>query len=145
MSIDLMDMYFQPMREELTRFGFKELRTPDDVDAAMKDDDVTRLVVINSMCGCAGGIARPAAVRAVQEAPRPQELLTVFASQDREATARLRELLADYPPSSPSIALFKGRNVLHFIPRDRIESSEAETVKQELRDVFEKYCVDRPA
>ncbi|HEY8449307.1 MAG TPA: BrxA/BrxB family bacilliredoxin, partial [Bacillota bacterium] len=132
MDADLMDLYFRPMREELVRAGFRELRTPEEVDAALADDETTRFVVINSMCGCAGGIARPAAIRAIQHEIRPQELLTVFASQDREATARLRSYFPDQPPSSPSMALLKGKRLVHMIHRHQIENRDPEDLAGEL-------------
>lgn len=137
---ELMDLYFRPMREELTRAGFKELRTPEEVDEAMNSGAETTLVMINSMCGCAGGIARPAVIKAIQHPVRPQQLLTVFASQDREATARMREYFSHEPPSSPSVALLKGKELVHMIHRHRIESSDPDSVAGELRQAFEKYC-----
>lgn len=139
-DFELMDLYFRPMREELTRAGFKELRTPEEVDEALNSGAETTFVMINSMCGCAGGIARPAAIKAIQSEVRPQQLVTVFASQDREATARMREYFGDEPPSSPSMALLKGKKLVHMIHRHQIENSDPETVADELKRVFAQYC-----
>lgn len=139
-ELELMDLYFRPMREELTRAGFKELRTPEEVDEALNSGAETTFVVVNSMCGCAGGIARPAAIQAIQSEVRPQQLVTVFASQDREATARMREYFGDEPPSSPSMALLKGKELVYMMHRSEIETSDPVTVAGKLRQVFEQYC-----
>ncbi|ADU50490.1 protein of unknown function DUF1094 [Thermaerobacter marianensis DSM 12885] len=142
MSMEMLDMFFAPMREELVRLGFTELRTPEEVDAAMAeagDDDVT-LVVVNSMCGCAGGIARPAVAMALEHERRPQRWLTVFASQDREATARMREYFTGQPPSSPSIALLKGRQLVYMLHRSDIENRTAEEVAADLKAAFDRFC-----
>ncbi|HEY8487678.1 BrxA/BrxB family bacilliredoxin [Thermaerobacter litoralis] len=140
--MEMLDMFFAPMREELVRLGFTELRTPEEVDAAMAEagEDETTLVVVNSMCGCAGGIARPAVAMALEHERRPQRWLTVFASQDREATARMREYFTGQPPSSPSIALLKGRQLVYMMHRSDIETKTAEEVAAELKAAFDRFC-----
>ena len=142
MSMEMLDMFFAPMREELVRLGFKELRTPDEVDQAMAEaeDDTTTLVVVNSMCGCAGGIARPAVAMALEHPRRPQRWLTVFASQDREATARMRGYFTGQPPSSPSIALLKGRQLVYMLHRSDIENRTPEEVAADLKAAFDRFC-----
>ena len=132
--------FSQPMREELTAIGFTELRTPEEVDAALGDGRGTALLFINSVCGCAGGIARPAVKLALEHKVRPQKLLTVFASQDREATARMRGYFAEYPPSSPSIALLKDGKVVMMLERGQIETRDAEAVRQDLVKAFDEHC-----
>lgn len=130
----------RPMREELTRFGVRELLSASEVDVFMEESkDKTALLVVNSVCGCAAGQARPGVRAAVQHDVRPQHLATVFAGQDVDATARLRSYFADIPPSSPSIALFKDGELVYFVPRHRIESRSAEDVAQDLTDAFERY------
>lgn len=140
MDQELMDLFFRPMRQELVQYGFQELRTPEEVDEAMRDATGTTLVFVNSMCGCAGGIARPAVGMALQHRHRPDRLLTVFASQDREATARMRGYFAEYPPSSPSIALLKDGKVVMMLERGQIETRDAEAVRQDLVKAFDEHC-----
>lgn len=131
----------KPMRQELTDAGFKELTTPVAVDDFMKDTSGTSLVVVNSVCGCAAGLARPAIVKSlVASDTRPESLVTVFAGQDREATARMREHFGDIEPSSPSVALLKDGKVAHFIPREVIEESDVEEILAHLTEVYNKYC-----
>ncbi len=131
----------QPFRDELTRIGFQELKSPDAVDAAVEDKQGTTLVVVNSVCGCAAGKARPGIALALrQSAVRPDRLATVFAGGDVEATARLREKIGPFPPSSPSIALFKAGKLAHFIPRYQIESRTATEIARLLVEVFEEFC-----
>ena len=127
------------MRAELTEAGFKELTSPEEVDAFMENAEGTTLVVINSVCGCAGGLARPAATQAIEAEVKPDHFVTVFAGQDKEATARMREYIAEVP-SSPSMALFKGNEVVHFIPRHEIEGYTLEDVRDNLLGAFSKYC-----
>jgi putative YphP/YqiW family bacilliredoxin len=130
----------QPFRDELTRIGFRELRTPSEVDEAVALKG-TNLVVINSVCGCAAGKARPGIGLALRKAEaKPDHLTTVFAGGDIEATARLRELLGDIPPSSPSMALFKDGQLVHFIPRFQIETRDANQISGHLMDVFAEFC-----
>jgi putative YphP/YqiW family bacilliredoxin len=130
----------QPMREELTRIGFEELRTPADVDAAFSRADDTTLVVVNSVCGCAARNARPAATLAIQHARRPTRLLTVFAGQDADATARARSHFTGYPPSSPQMALFKDGKLVFMLERKNIEGRAARDIAADLTAAFDRYC-----
>lgn len=130
----------QPMREELTTIGFQELLTPADVDAFMTELAGTALVVVNSVCGCAAGMARPGVRLALQRAPRPDRLATVFAGQDLDAVARARSFFGEYPPSSPSMALFRDGEVVHFVPRHQIEGRSAEQVAANLARALEEHC-----
>lgn len=129
-----------PMREELTKAGALELKTADDVDAALADKSGSALVVVNSVCGCAAGKMRPGVRRALQNAVRPDRVYTVFAGQDREATERARELFGSLPPSSPSLALFRNGELVHFVPRSEIESRTAEDIAQRLSAAFQQFC-----
>ena len=132
------------MREELTEIGFEELKTPEEVNKAMDEySEGTTLMVINSVCGCAAGNARPGAKIALEKGPKPDNLVTVFAGQDKEATARAREYLSDYPPSSPSFAFFKDGEVKAMIPRHRIEGRNAQQVSEDLTMVFDALCGDK--
>jgi len=128
------------MRDELTSIGFKELRTPEEVEEHLPNAKGTALVFVNSVCGCAGGIARPAARLALQHEVKPDHLFTVFAGQDKEATAKAREYFAPYPPSSPSIALMKDGELVHFIERHQIEYHSAEEIAANLVAAFEQHC-----
>ena len=131
----------QPFRDELTRIGFRELRSVGDVDALMRDQKGTALIVINSVCGCAAGKARPGIALALRESPvRPDELTTVFAGGDIESTARVREYLGNLPPSSPSMALYKDGELVHFIPRYQIENRDAYQIAAHLKEVFKEFC-----
>jgi putative YphP/YqiW family bacilliredoxin len=130
----------RPMREELTAAGIRELLTAQDVDDFMNDKEGTALLVVNSVCGCAAGMARPGIRLALQHDRRPGRLASVFAGQDLEATARARGYLADIPPSSPSIALFKDGELVHFIPRHRIEGRDARAVASDLMAAFDEHC-----
>ncbi|MFB1051216.1 BrxA/BrxB family bacilliredoxin [Paraliobacillus sp. JSM ZJ581] len=127
----------QPMRDELTNAGFKELTTPEDVEAFMTNIEGTSLVVVNSVCGCAAGLARPAVLTALKEGIKPDHLVTVFAGQDREATDKMREYFVDIEPSSPSIAILSGNQVAHFIPREEIEGNELEAIKENVIKGFQ--------
>ncbi len=130
----------RPMREALTCLGFEELRVPADVDRALTADGSPTLVVINSVCGCAAGMARPAIRLALRHPVVPKRLLTVFAGCDVEATERVRSYLAEYPPSSPSIALFVAGQPVHVVQRDAIESRMPEEIARELTAAFDHYC-----
>ncbi len=131
----------QPMREELTRLGFQELRTPDEVDRALgRGAKETTLVVVNSVCGCAARNARPAATSALRHSKRPQRLLTVFAGQDADATARARSYFTGYPPSSPQIALFQDGKLVFMLERKNIEGRAAEEITRDLVTAFDEYC-----
>ncbi|HEX7014284.1 MAG TPA: BrxA/BrxB family bacilliredoxin [Cyclobacteriaceae bacterium] len=130
-----------PMRLDLTSVGFVELKTPEEVDRHLSDQKGTTLVVINSVCGCAAGAARPGVKWALQHGEkRPDHLTTVFAGVDSEAVARAREYTLPYPPSSPSIALFKDGELVHFIERHHIEGRNAQMIGEHLIEVFEEYC-----
>ena len=130
-----------PMRGELTGVGFEELKTAEAVDNHLKDHKGTSLVVINSVCGCAAGTARPGVNMAVQNSEKkPDHLATVFAGVDMDATARAREYTLPYPPSSPSIALFKDGELVHMVERHHIEGRPAEIIAQHLEQVFDEYC-----
>src|SRR3954454_13061018 len=130
-----------PMREELTRAGFEELNTAEEVENFMEKTTGTTLVVVNSVCGCAAGLARPAATQAVLNSEKkPEHLVTVFAGQDKEATAKMREYFEGIEPSSPSIALLNGNKVVHFIPRHDIEGASMEDVMNNLTSAFAKFC-----
>ena len=130
----------RPMREELTRLGFAELRTPEEADRALKGGQATTLVVVNSVCGCAARNARPAAALAIQNAKRPEKLLTVFAGQDADATARARSYFTGYQPSSPQIALFKDGQLVFMLERRNIEGRNARDIAADLTAAFERYC-----
>jgi putative YphP/YqiW family bacilliredoxin len=130
----------QPMRDELTRIGVQELRTPEEVSDTLDNVKGTALVVVNSVCGCAAGQCRPGVARALQHSVKPDNLYTVFAGQDKEATAKAREYFAPYPPSSPSIALMKDGKLVHFIQRYQIEDRSAEMIAADLVGAFDEYC-----
>lgn len=129
-----------PMREELTSVGFNELRTAEDVDKIMEDPSGTTLVVVNSVCGCAAGNARPGIRLALKNDIKPDKLTTVFAGVDREATERARSYMLGYPPSSPSMALFKNGELVHFIPRLAIEGNMPEYIAEDLKKAFDTFC-----
>ena len=130
-----------PMRFDLTSVGFKELKTPTEVDNQLKDQKGTTLLVINSVCGCAAGAARPGVKWAVQNSSKkPNHLTTVFAGVDTEAVALARQYTLPYPPSSPSIALFKDGELVHFVERHHIEGRNAQMIGEHLVEVFEEYC-----
>jgi len=130
-----------PMREELTEVGFSELRTPDEVDRALKDSKGTVLVMVNSVCGCAAGRARPGVRMALQHAQvKPERLTTVFAGQDREATARAREYFSGQPPTSPQVALFRDGKLVYLMQRFQIEGREAPEIAADLVAAFRQHC-----
>ncbi len=131
----------QPMRDELTRIGFEELRTPDAVDAVLGATKDTALVVVNSVCGCAARNARPGAALALQHPARPKHLLTVFAGQDADATARARSYFTGYPPSSPQIALFRDGKLVFMLERKNIEGRDARDIATDLTAAFDRYCL----
>ena len=129
-----------PMKEELTENGFTELLTPSEVDAQLKSQGTT-LVMVNSVCGCSAGSARPGVLMAVHNTPRkPDHLTTTFAGFDIDAVRKLREHLLPYPPSSPAIALFKDGKLVHMIERHQIEGRPAQMIAQNLISAFEQYC-----
>jgi putative YphP/YqiW family bacilliredoxin len=130
----------EPMRRDLTEVGIKETRTAADVDNFIKNTSGTTLVVINSVCGCAAANARPAVKLALENSSKPDQAITAFAGNDREAVARARELMAPYPPSSPSIALFKDGTLVHMIERHHIEGRPAELIAENLKMAFDEHC-----
>lgn len=134
----------QPMREELTSIGFCEMRTPDEVDSVLKHEG-TVLVVVNSICGCAAGRARPAVALALSHNVRPEVLATVFAGQDREATDRARTYFTGYGPSSPSIALLRGGKLEFMLERCDIEGRDAESIAENLVSAFGRFCTPASA
>jgi putative YphP/YqiW family bacilliredoxin len=129
-----------PMRQELTRIGFTELRTPDEVDATLKNAKGTTLVVVNSICGCAARNARPAVAMALQKGPKPDQLTTVFAGQDVEATKVARAYFTGYPPSSPQIGLLKDGEVVFMLERWQIEGRPAPEIAKDLEQAFAEFC-----
>lgn len=133
-------MLVKPMREELTSIGVEELMTAEDVDRWMSAKDGTALLVVNSVCGCAAGMARPGIRQALAGGQRPDRVASVFAGQDLEATARARGHFPDIPPSSPSIAFFKDGELVYFMPRHRIEGRSADDVARDLTAVFDEHC-----
>ncbi len=134
------ELMVKPMREELVAAGVRELRSADEVDAALGESEGTTLLIVNSVCGCAAGQARPGVRAALTHGVTPDRAVTVFAGQDLEATARAREYFADIPPSSPSIALFKDGEVAYFVPRHRIENRSAQELADDLTGAFERFC-----
>ncbi len=140
----MMGMYpeemVQPMREELTRMGFKEMRTPEEVDSVLGKAQGTTLVVVNSICGCAAGKARPGVALALQHPVRPQSLTTVFAGQDIEATERARGYFSEYPPSSPSVALLQDGKAVFMLERHQIEGRMPEEISKHLTAAFDQFC-----
>ncbi|MAR99292.1 MAG: hypothetical protein CMD21_01050 [Flavobacteriales bacterium] len=129
-----------PMRLDLTEAGFEEMRNAQEVDAILSEKSGSVLVMINSVCGCAAGNARPAVKIAAKHSKRPNKLTTVFAGQDKEAVAKVRDYCLPYPPSSPSIALFKDGELVHFIERHHIEGRPAEMIAENLMQAFDENC-----
>ncbi len=137
--------FITPMRQELTKIGFRELRTPQEVDVALQTETRTTLVVVNSMCGCAAGKARPAIARALLNAARPEVLLTVFAGQDARATERARSYFIGYGPSSPSVALMRDGKLVFMLERRDIESRDAFAIASDLTEAFDRFCTPAKA
>ena len=135
----------EPMRRELTSVGFEETRSPEQVDAALGDKKGTVLLVVNSVCGCAAGNARPAVAMALEHDVKPDRMVTVFAGNDREATARAREYLVGYRPSSPSIALFRDGQLVKMIERWQIEGRQPHDIAAELTAAFDQFCTPTTA
>jgi putative YphP/YqiW family bacilliredoxin len=134
------EMLVAPMRAELTAQGFVELKTPEEVEDALNNQEGTTLVVVNSVCGCAAGSARPGVLRSISGSKKPHRLLTVFAGQDLEATNKAREYFAPYPPSSPAIALFRDGELVHFVERHHIEGRTADMIAANLEQAYEAFC-----
>ena len=135
------ESFIGPMRQELTRLGVQELRTAQAVDALLSEKDKTIMVVVNSMCGCAAGKARPGIALALQHPVKPDVVATVFAGGDVEATERARQYFAPLPPSSPSIAILRDGQVLHFVHRSEIEGESAGAIARNLTNAFDNLCV----
>jgi putative YphP/YqiW family bacilliredoxin len=133
--------FIGPMRQELTQLGVQETRTPEEVDAMLGPHGGTVMMVINSMCGCAAGRARPGIALSLRHAIVPDTVATVFAGGDLEATARVREYLHDYPPSSPSVALFKDGKPVFMLHRHQIEQRDATEIAKFLTEAFDQFCV----
>ena len=135
------EMLVAPMRAQLENVGFKSLMSASEVENTLSTKQGTQLVVFNSVCGCAAGTGRPGVIDAVSTTSKmPSELLTVFAGQEPDAVAKAREFTLPYPPSSPSIALFKDGNLVHFIERHMIEGRSAEMISSNLKAAFDEYC-----
>lgn len=134
------EMIVGPMRQELTRLGIQETRTAEDVDAVLGEKKGTVLVVVNSVCGCAAGMARPAVAMALEHDVLPDKMITVFAGNDREATTRAREYFVGFRPSSPSIALLKDGQVVKMFERWQIEGRQTHDIASELVAAFDEYC-----
>lgn len=134
------EMMVKPMREEVTRLGVEELRSVTEVDAALAEGKGTALVFVNSVCGCAAGMARPALAKALQHANKPAKLYTVFAGQDLDATARARSYFGEYQPSSPSVAVMKDGEVVAFVHRHQIEGRHPDAIATALTQAFDTYC-----
>jgi putative YphP/YqiW family bacilliredoxin len=128
------------MAQDLTNHGFEALESPTEVEQIFENQQGTALLVVNSVCGCAAAMARPGAKRSLENGKRPEKLYTVFAGVDTEATAKAREYLLPYPPSSPSIALFKDGKLVHFLERRHIEGRPAEAIAENLKMAYEQYC-----
>lgn len=134
------EFFIAPMREELTRLGVKELRTPQDVDDAVTGQSGTLMLVVNSVCGCAAGKARPGVALALRHGTRPDTVATVFAGADVEATERARGYFTGYPPSSPAIALLRDGKIVYMMERHQIENREADVIARDLTAAFDRYC-----
>ena len=138
------EFFVAPMREELTRLGIEELRTPAQVDEALIRKGTT-LLVVNSICGCAAGRARPAIAEAVKHPAKPDHMTTVFAGADLEATARAREYLTGYPPSSPSVAILRDGQLVWMMERRQIESQGMDAIVRDLTSAFDQFCAKETA
>ena len=134
------ELLIKPMREDLVRAGVEETRTPEQIEDAIRNTKGTLLVVVNSVCGCAAGRARPGVVMALQSDVRPDRVVTVFAGADIEATAKAREHFAPYPPSSPQIGLFKDGRLVYMMERHQIEQRFADQIADELAAAFRQHC-----
>jgi putative YphP/YqiW family bacilliredoxin len=138
------EQFLIPMREDLTRHGVIETRTPEEVDQLLGPNSGTVMMVVNSVCGCAAGKARPGVVQALKHSTLPAKIATVFAGGDVEAVARVRELAAGLPPSSPSVLLFRNGQPVYMLHRHQIEGRQAPEIAQLLTQAFDEYCVKQP-
>ena len=134
------EMMVAPMRQDLVRIGFTELKTPEEVDEVLAKETRTTLLAVNSVCGCAAAMMRPAVYLSLQGERKPEVLTTVFAGQDMDATDKAREYITGYPPSSPSIALFKDGELAYFMERHQIEGRYPEDIAADLRAAYESHC-----
>lgn len=134
------EMMIAPMREDLRRIGFQELKTKDEVDAVLGGERRTTLLVVNSMCGCAAGAARPAIQMSLGQENKPEVLATVFAGQDLDATERARDYITGYPPSSPSVALFRDGQLVWMLERHEIQGRGPEQIADDLKRAYDQYC-----
>ena len=139
------EIMIRPMREELTRLGVEEARTPEEVERAIKETDGALMIVVNSVCGCAAGKARPRVAMALRHEPRPARSITVFAGADIEATDRARQHFTGYAPSSPSIALLKDGKLVFMLERSQIEGRDAPAIAEELTRAFDEFCATQTA
>jgi putative YphP/YqiW family bacilliredoxin len=134
------ELLIKPMREDLTRLGVKETRRPEEVDEAVRSTPGTLMIVVNSVCGCAAGKARPGVAQALDHAVKPDNVITVFAGADIEATERARSYFKPYPPSSPSIGLLKNGELVYMMQRRDIEGRDADEIARELTKAFDQHC-----
>jgi putative YphP/YqiW family bacilliredoxin len=134
------ELLIKPMREDLTRLGVKETRRPEEVDEAVRSTPGTLMIVVNSVCGCAAGKARPGVAQALEHAVKPDNIITVFAGADIEATERARGYFKPYPPSSPSIGLLKNGELVYMMQRRDIEGRDADEIARELTNAFDQHC-----
>ena len=144
-SMPYPEFFVEPMRQELTQLGIQELRTPADVDASVTDKSGTLMIVVNSVCGCAAGKARPGIALALRHTNKPDRIATVFAGADVEATERARGYFTGYPPSSPSIALFRDGTLVYMLERRNIENRDAYAIATELTQAFDRFCAPAAA
>jgi bacilliredoxin len=133
------EMMVAPMREDLKRVGFTELKTPEEVDTAFTDETRSTVLVVNSICGCAAGSMRPAVAMSLENDTSPEVRLTVFAGQEIEATDRARDYIVGYPPSSPSIALFKGGDLVYMMERHQIEGQHPMHIAEVLKNAYDEH------
>jgi putative YphP/YqiW family bacilliredoxin len=134
------ESFIGPMRQELTRLGIKELKTAAEVDGVVRESPGTVMIVVNSMCGCAAGKARPGIARALEHAVKPDVIATVFAGGDIEATERARSYFTGYPPSSPSVAILRDGKLVYMMERRQIENQSAEAIARDLTNAFDQVC-----
>ena len=134
------EMMIAPMREDLTHIGFQELRTRQEVDAVLGGEKRTTLLVVNSVCGCSAGAARPAIHMSLQHENRPEVLATVFAGQDTDATERARDYIVGYPPSSPSVALFRNGELVWVLERQQIQGRSSQQIAEDLKQAYDEHC-----
>jgi putative YphP/YqiW family bacilliredoxin len=134
------EMMVAPMRQDLVKIGFRELRTPQEVDEVLGREKRTLLLAVNSVCGCSAGMMRPGVYYSLQGERKPEVLTTVFAGQDMEATQRAREYITGFPPSSPSVALFKDGELVYMMERHQIEGRAPEEIAEDLRAAYAEHC-----